>query len=441
MNKKANIFPLLLKIFITIATITCLECIALIFVAMIPQKSIEKQVNESADILLEQSVFFSLNEKDIASKIDRYADSILLNIAYSYDSKHPVESVMHSSYYHEDTQNENLNLKEAVRMNLTPNTDYIRYWHGSNIILKPLLLIMNIKEIYILNAILLFILLSIFLILLQKRIHLGAFICMILSCVTISIWYVPFSLEYTCTFVIMLIFSIISLYIYKMEPSTLFCFFVAFGNITAYFDFLTTETLTFSLPIICIISMQYKNNILHTLSDYLQFLCKTGIAWLTGYASAWIMKWSISSIVLNINTFQLALHQANTRFIGQVEDISFAQQTFGSFARNISCLVPFNYLTEHTLLIVLLTINFIAILYYLFRKKKSPYISNILFFIALIPYIRFVILSNHSYIHYFFTYRAQLTSIFALGLAFIYGIDQSLIQKEWSKLWKTKKKK
>lgn len=35
---------------------------------------------------------------------------------------------------------------------------------------------------------------------------------------------------------------------------------------------------------------------------------------------------------------------------------------------------------------------------------------------ALIPYVRYLVLHNHSYIHFFFTYRAQVATIMAIVL-------------------------
>ena len=149
----------IIKIILCIITLTIVECSALVFVAMIPKDSIKQHANESADILLNNDVFFYLNQEDHASRIDRYADSILLNIAYSYDEQHPFKSIMLSSYYYEATQNENYNLKETITQNKSPNRDYIRYWHGSNLIVKPLLLLTNINGIYMINTIIIMILL------------------------------------------------------------------------------------------------------------------------------------------------------------------------------------------------------------------------------------------------------------------------------------------
>ncbi len=439
-NEKVNIFSVLIKILFTIIIITFFEYLTLFLVASIPQDYIAKHVDESADILLEKSVFFYLNENDTASRIDRYADSILLNIAYSYNSEKPMESVARSSYYHKDTQNENQNLKDAVEKKLSANTDYIRYWHGSNTIVKPLLLFTNINGIYIINASTIAILLFLLLILLRKRINLITSIWMFVSCIGISIWYVPFSLEYTWNIILMLIATTLSLFIHSKKLSTCLCFFVIVGNITAFFDFLSTETITFSIPITCILLLKAKEDELKNTKNYMTLIIKTGLAWLTGYISAWLMKWSIASVVLQTNAFQLALQQASMRINGETEHISLFTQTIGAVIRNASCLFPFSFIQNHSFVVILVITGSIAIFYYLFKKEKDSALPTALFLIAIIPYIRFLLISNHSYLHYFFTYRAQLASIFAIGLGFIHGIDYNLLKKEFNKICKKIKK-
>lgn len=435
-----NVFFILLKIILCIMILTSIECCALTCIAMIPKENIQQHINESADILLENEVFFYVDENDKASRIDRYADSILLNIAYSYDEQYPLKSVMLSSYYYEESQNENHNLETTAKQHLQPNKDYVRYWHGSNLIVKPLLLLTNINGIYIINATIIGILLLIVLALLGKHINTPSSICMLASCIAVSLWYVPFSLEYTWNFVIMLIAVIVAIHMYTHKATNFIYLFVVIGNLTAFFDFLSTETLTFTVPLICILLLNYKNDPSLSKRDYFNTTLRTGMSWLVGYGSAWIAKWSIASVVLQTNAFQLALHQANTRISGEASNISPLQQSINALTRNIICLFPFNYLKENTFFIFTITLGIILILYYLFKKRNTIALSTILGLIALIPYIRFLVISNHSYLHYFFTYRAQLASVFAFELLIIHGIDTTLLKKEWSKLCKHKRK-
>lgn len=70
-------------------------------------------------------------------------------------------------------------------------------------------------------------------------------------------------------------------------------------------------------------------------------------------------------------------------------------------------------------------------IWFLYRKKKIEEVSKILLLIALIPYIRYLVMSNHSYSHYWFTFRAQISSVMALLLAVAVNLDKGLLKKEF----------
>ena len=127
----------------------------LLLSATIPKSSIKQNVLDSAKYLCDGKLFGEKLDGIDGSRIDRYADSILIGILYQYDSEHPLTSVMWSAYYHSDLENENQNLLAAAENDLGANYQYLRYWHGSIAIVRPLMTFLNLKQIYILNGILL----------------------------------------------------------------------------------------------------------------------------------------------------------------------------------------------------------------------------------------------------------------------------------------------
>ena len=56
----------------------------------------------------------------------------------------------------------------------------------------------------------------------------------------------------------------------------------------------------------------------------------------------------------------------------------------------------------------------------------STLLILLLFIIGIVPYVRYLVLSNHSYLHHFFTYRAQMTSVVALVM-----IIDELVERRW----------
>ncbi|MBQ9458986.1 MAG: hypothetical protein IJU66_03545, partial [Oscillospiraceae bacterium] len=90
----------------------------LVAAACVPRRTIEQNMRASAEYLAADMVFPTAVEGVEGSRIDRYADSILLGIAWQYDSADPLRSVMRSAYYYTPYQNENDNLLDAVTQDL-----------------------------------------------------------------------------------------------------------------------------------------------------------------------------------------------------------------------------------------------------------------------------------------------------------------------------------
>ena len=59
-------------------------------------------------------------------------------------------------------------------------------------------------------------------------------------------------------------------------------------------------------------------------------------------------------------------------------------------------------------------------------KRDNIKIRLLLLLISVIPYVRYIVMGNHSYYHSFFTYRAQLPSIIAIIFILIYTIKRDI---------------
>lgn len=421
-KKTAYVVPFLTSfIFLTL-----FELLLLTGAAAIPRNSIQNNMKASADYMMEHEVFFACRKSDHASVIDHYADSILLNIIYNYDEKQPVHSALSSSYYYTENHNENYNLYLSVTDNPNPCYDYTRYWHGSAAIVRPLLLFTDIRGIYyILGSIMfiLFIVLAVF----SKKNAKGVLFPLCLSFCLVSPWYIPMSLEYIWCFIIAFAASIYVLSSYKKKGCLPALTFFIIGNVTAYFDFLTTETLTLLLPAALLIVSEYENG---KLTDFIggfkQFI-SLALKWGCGYVLCWLAKWSIASAVMGRNVFSEALKEANHRLNGITGGLDGISLRVSALAKNVSCLIPFNFISKYGYVWFTIFILIFLMIFYVIRNPKRDFIAKIFFLIGIIPYIRYFTLGNHSYLHYFFTYRAQMASIFSLCMVLYFGTDLSSV--------------
>ena len=121
---------------------------------------------------------------------------------------------MWARYYETVKVDVNNDFIKVVEKDKEPNQQYIRYWHGSMVILRPLLVFFNFEQILLINKITMWILAIILLVILFKNSKPLA-VAYIISMVMIAFPIVPMCLEYTWTFYIMLIASILAILIEK----------------------------------------------------------------------------------------------------------------------------------------------------------------------------------------------------------------------------------
>lgn len=388
----------------------------LVSVAMIPKPLIRKNLLESAEFLCEEELFRTMVRGVEGSRIDRYADSILLAIAWKYDREHPMESVMWSSYYYTEYQNENVNLLDALTKDMKPNQQYLRYWHGSNVIVRPLLLFFNIQQIYTLNGLLMILLIVWLLgIFLQRKDYVPVF-AIGAGLVLTSSWFVPLSLEYIWTYFIMLVVSIIGVKLaYRKKWNCMGMLFMLSGMVTGFMDFLTTETLTLLVPLLLVLWIERHVNREQSIVCIVSKAGKAVIAWAMGYVCMWGMKWIMASIVCQINVMPYVTGHIQERIGGDI-GIQPWKYVIGAVFRNVKCIFPLEYGVVGILaaIVLLFLASYVGYVYH--RKYVNKGCILLYLGIGMMPYVRYMVLHNHSYLHAFFTYRAQMTGIVALVL-------------------------
>ncbi len=417
---KNDLISYILKYIAAVSLLTVLLFVS----ALIPRKMLQSNLLSSARFLCEGEMFAEVWEGVPASEYDRYADSILLNIAWNYDSEHPVRSVMESSYYHSDTQNENLNLFDAVTEDLDDNYEYLRYWHGSIVLVRPLLMIMPIQGMYILlGAILLILSLTLIWRLIRKK-EVALATGLSLGLILTYSWFVPFCLEYIWTFLIMLTVSHLILH-KDMDDRKFLTIFMISGIVTAYMDFLTTETLTLTVPLLIAVKIRARE-------DDRIFALKSAIGWGVGYVGMFALKWALAAVFLGPDAVSSVLTHAEERTGGLVLDEAYFR-FLGPIGKNLLTMLPFSLGTAGIAAGCVLIFACIYIGYVYHGKSIRLKAMLIYGLIAFVPIIRYLAIRNHSVIHYFFTFRALMAVILALVMILYEAADIQLILSVWKK--------
>lgn len=380
----------------------------------------------------EETDFYTPLLSEDIFKLHDYADAIWLSIAYGVDSEHPLKSALEGKYYNGfgDRLYNILFYRDATRDDLEANTDYYRYWHGSIMFLRPPLTQFTYMDIRYINVMLLTGLSFALIIFLHNKLDTAAAVIFAAALLAVNFFVVPYCIEYVPVFYIMFISSIIILCL-KGKQRISYLFLIT-GICSDFFDFLTVETITLCVPLAIHFYDLYIRGKADDFRKNLKYFIKLCTLWLCGYMFTWISKWVIASAVLRQNVMGNVMETISQRSVGEAEEISFVEQLKYALLLNIRSVFPFRITKgpAGTILMLFVILALLFAVWFLYRKKTPEKVSVIFLFIALIPYMRYLVMSNHSYTHNWFTFRAQISAIMAILFALMVNLDRALIQKE-----------
>ena len=406
-------------VFLTIFTLSTVFLMASV---AIPRSMIRENMSDSAEYLCKYPRTYNMIASIPSSERDLYADCITLNIAWNFQEDKPLASIMESKYY---TSNQEFSeaFRSSVQENLPAETQYLRYWHGSSGVIRFLHLMMSLPQIYIVHALLLVILLFwLVRILIINEMHNEAAM-LVIALGMVAIWFVPFCLEYTWVFLLMFLTAIVGLKL-TIHGQYLYCgyLFLVAGMLTAYLDFLSTETLVLVVPLLLIIRVierTKQTDDQHSLLRKIwQISIEAGLMWGIGFIGMWIGKWILASAVLQMNVMPLVSSHIVER-IGGVRPVSSPiLYVLDAVRRNIQLVFPLEFGIYGGIVVLLLVIVFFVrpTIQKRIEIRSSIRWRLVLLYgiLGMIPIVRFMLLHNHSWYHQFFTYRALAGTLLAL---------------------------
>ena len=391
------------KIFFLYIFLISIFTLLLITVFAIPTSAIKNNIVESAKQIQKEGLWFQPLGFYLF-QIDNMTDCLMMNINASANSDNPIRSSMivnySQPYEYGDTgtylkmDETTLDIAENGANESTIFSDYARYWHGYQVVLRPLLYIFNYNQIRILNYITFFILLSITLLLLYKRLNIIFALTFAATLVLSNIMIVPLAIQFSTCFYIAFIGMILILYRKKtIDSKQSAILFFSIGAFTSYMDFLTTPILTLGFPLVVLVAIDKEK-------ERLKSLFTQSFIWLLGYASIWSSKWLIGWILTGENIIDTALACAqqrvgNTIVFGGVE--MYMNQFFDIILTKISNMIyP---------ICIAIGIMIALLIFYFYKNRDKVKNFNWLVIISLMPIVWFIVMKNHSLQHIFFTWR------------------------------------
>ena len=303
---------------------------------------------------------------------------------------------------------------------------YARYWHGYVAVMRPVMLFWNYWDFRILNFFLQVSLIVFISFLLWNRFRRKRFILALWSSYFLLMpLALAMSLQYSPCFYIA--YGGAAFAIAKrnclLEGQKYFYFFLILGMLTSYFDLLTYPLVTWAIPLVWwLASLEddgavwqgFRNTVL------------SGAAWIAGYGCFWALKWVIASIVLGSNLVDGAAEQISMR-TGDVPQ--YARELLHAYERWESLYANWRHY-EYGLYAVIIIAWMSWALYHVATKRWRLQLSSAPYLlIAMSPLVWYLVLSNHTTIHHFFTYRVYVAGIMAFIMFLLQNARDETVQK------------
>ena len=379
--------------------------VLLFFVRLIPSSALAARAAESAALNYTEQRPELLPNVPV-SLLDNYTDCLMLNICLS-DSGSAFRDMLDCPLTMYGGEDATENFRRLAAGDPTGRTvDYARYWHGYQLLLRPLLLTMNLSSIRYLLMSLELALSAVLIGLLWTRG--GARLALPWLAFWLSL-YPPalfFSLQYAAVFCTAALSCLAILCLRERSDGALLLVFQLGGILTAYLDLLTYPLAALGCPLVLLFSLEAGRGAdLRRRAGQMLGLC---LAWGFGYASMWAGKWLLAALFTGAPAVSASLSTAAFRIAGQVEGLRIS--ALGAIRRNLFFLGYKGLLLDFAVLLAL----WLALRVRRGGRRLPPGDAAALLVCALMPFVWYALLQNHSSIHAFFTFRDLSVTVYAL---------------------------
>ena len=403
-----------------------LGVVLLTAVYKLPIERVDNNVRNSAEIIQSEGDF-PIRYSWCSSQMFNYTDSIMLLEAADDSESSALERALMAYRGKIDGVSgiSNTLVSHYISgIEYTGKTSYSRYWHGYQVIFKPLLEIMDYGAIRVLNSIVQVALVILISVLLAKRNagqYILPFLCayLMLNPLTMGV-----SMQYSfCFYMIALGCIALLLLPEKKRSRYAYLVFLNIGIFTAYFDFLTYPIAAFGIPAVLYTVLKKEDSLTKKLEDLIRF----GVVWCFGYGGMWVSKWVVANLLTGYDTIAEAVSQFSIR--------TSTKNNYGTPFTKASCIL----LNCGEFLFTPASIICIVFALYLIRKIKASGSSGsnetlARFFPYLVlsfaPIVWYAFASNHSLIHYFMANKSCVVTMFAILAGLVDVKKKSIVSSQ-----------
>ena len=379
-------------------------------------KRIISHVSESAETIEREGMYPKIMISSEKSWLDNFTDSWMLTIAMGVEGNTPLQQAAGCYYINAKTaENRVDNLLKIVKGEKEVEVkEYARYWHGYQVFLRPLLQVFNYEEIRYINM---FGIMGLFVMaacLLKEKIGTGSAVAFVISMLMSMIIIVPMSMQFSSIYYVTMI-SIVLLTMFSkkiMKKDLMYVYFFLIGAFTSFFDLLTAPIMTLGFSLVVYTYLELKDNGIG--KNTVEIISKS-FSWSMGYLMTWSGKWVIAQFITKKEIIKDALAQILSRTSSRINEVEISKVE--AITKNLA-----KYINGVNIKLILALIVITLILFIIMKKKNSiNMLPTVL--VAFYPIVCYLVMTNHSFLHFWFTYRNLTVSCFAILSFILYTID------------------
>lgn len=426
------------KAIVMVIILTLINCLLLVLSFCLPTAPMRAHVAESYPLIEMEHQYLHWDEGYTSSMLDFWSEYTLYGAAINEDAPgNAFEKAMMMWYI--DTQGLDRD-KGVLQYARYPEkyfelTAYPRYWNGSVILFKLLLLIFNIPDIRMLNMFLNFSLLVVTVCLMAKRGMEKELIPFMTAVFFINPITMIYSIIFSAEYIPMLVASIVILLfgekIDKIKGgwNLLFAFV---GAMVSFYAFFSTPFIALGIPLVVLVWYLKEKNVVKT-------VLSNTFYWGVGYVITWAMKWIICSVFTSYNLIEDVINRVDV--YENVDNVQNSGTTLADrFMQNLWVYKNAAFMILFFVAIVLIVVVFYARYRSASVKgmnmevvtEKKNMVDVILGYIivVLIPFAITLVLGNgYAYNHAFMTHRNFAISAIG-GLCIVQSLLELYEQKK-----------
>ena len=367
-----------------------LMCSSLLIASAIPRSAIKDNAIESIRFL--EKIYYNNRPDRKYMFFEKSGDTRNVAMAFNMDSNKIIDSSIRMSYL-EDIEHL-YQMDQVLETNNGKSINYSRYWHGQvmysklTMVLLPLSYKLYIIQLIILLILFLYLSYKIF----KKDIVLG--LSFVIANIGINAFFTAFSVQYFWAILLSYIFSIKILKLYEKDSKYIGVMFAVCGMLTTFFDFLTCETITLTVPLFIYTYLSIKDKRKNVLRDVIKYIFIWGLFYILTFGT----KWIIDMIYFGPSYIKEIFSKASIRVGGK--KLPFYLGGAKGIMLCLNNLIPFTFTKYGFIYLIAL---FLVSLYSLVFNNKDYYP---LLLITMIPIVRCFVLVSHSIDFNYFVYRS-----------------------------------